>query len=727
MLSIVRKIVKSISSSKGAKITIAIWLAAVVLLSVFAPSAKDYEDNSTEGSVRSNTPSEVASKLLEEQFPSDDGLTGLIVFHKDGGLKEEDIKEIETFSKWLQSEDKPADISNALPFHEFPKEVQSQMFSEDKSTLLFNIALKENVEGSDAYDVFEQLNEKWDAIGSENIQLEITGPAGITSDTTALFKNADFVLMLATVVLIFIILIFIYRSPLLAIMPLLIAGIVYGVVDRVLGLLGKFDIFTIEGQATSIMLVLLFAVVTDYSLFIFSRYREELYRYNSKYGAMQEAIHHVSEPIFFSGGTVILAMLSLFVTIFKPYNHFAPVFTVAVIFILLAGLTLIPALFALLGRRAFWPSIPKLNEEKKQQHKLWGRVSNIVVKRPKIITLILSVFLLIGALNIIPINFSFNLLKSFPEDISSRVGFEILEENYPPGELAPVDVIVKTNDSIEIDNDFLKKIQILQSELEIQNGISEVNSKITEEMIAGKADLPRNLLAESREAVKFQLILSENPYDHSAIDTIEIIRDSSNELLADSGFDQDSVEFHLAGQTPSQLDVKQMNVRDMAVLFTLVVVLLTIVLGFQTRSVLLPVIMMGTILLSYAATLGFSWVIFHHLLGYEEISYRIPTYTFIFMVALGIDYNIMLVSRIKEFATNHDWREAVGKGVTLTGGVISSAGLILAATFSVLITQPIQELFLFGTIMALGILLDTFIIRGFYLPSILILTHRKKK
>src|SRR5699024_2279675 len=156
-----------------------------------------------------------------------------------------------------------------------------------------------------------------------------------------------------------IILIVIYRSPLLAITPLLIAGIVYGVVDRVIGVVGKYEWFVIEGQAVSIMLVLLFAVLTDYSLFVFSRYREELRLRDSKYDAMGEAIHHVSEPIFFSGGTVFLAMLTLFVTVFKPYNHFAPVFSIAVVFILLAGLTLIPAMFALMGRRAFWPFIPK--------------------------------------------------------------------------------------------------------------------------------------------------------------------------------------------------------------------------------------------------------------------------------------------------------------------------------------------------------------------------------
>lgn len=726
MLKVVRKLVQYTSSSKGAKITLAVWMIAIIALSMLAPSAKEYEVNSTEGSVKEDTPSEVAEKLLHEQFPSDDGLTALIVFHKETGLTKNDIKEIESFSKWLQSNDKPVEISNALPFHDFPNEIQAQMFSEDKSTLLFNLSLQDNVEPGESHEVLKLLEKKWSTIGSNDIQFEITGPAGIAADTISLFKNADIVLMLATVGLIFVLLIFIYRSPLLAITPLIIAGIVYGVVDRVLGILGKYDVFSIEGQATSIMLVLLFAVVTDYSLFIFSRYREELQKYESKYGAMNEAIYHVSEPIFFSGGTVVLAMISLFVTVFKPYNYFAPVFTVAVIFILLAGLTLIPALFALLGRKAFWPLIPKVNTKNKQKGKLWNWISKVVVKRPTMVSYILIVVLLVGAINVLPINFSFNLLKSFPEDISSRVGFELLEENYPAGELAPVTVLIKSNGEMEQNDEFLTNMQGIQKDIAKHSGVSSVKSIITEEMINGEEELPHNFVAESNEAIKFQFVLSMNPYDHKAIDTLHDIRNEADKLLVNNGFEKNKMEMHFAGQTASQLDVKQMNKQDMIVLFTLVVVLLTIVLGFQTRSILLPTLMMGTILLSYVATLGFSWIIFHNILGYEAISYRIPLYTFIFMVALGIDYNIMLVSRIKEFAKEYDWKEAVQKGVALTGGVISSAGLILAATFSVLITQPLQELFLFGSIMALGILLDTFIIRGFFLPAILLLTHRDK-
>src|SRR5690625_2016560 len=244
-------------------------------------------------------------------------------------------------------------------------------------------------------------------------------------------------------------------------------------------------------------------------------------------------------------------------------------------------------------------------------------------------------------------------------------------------------------------------------------------------MVSGEEDLPRNFLAEEKRAVKLLVTLSDNPYEKTALNTVEKLRTDSDNFLADSGFPTSDFQLHYAGQTAEQVDIQQINKRDMIVLFSLVIALLALILGVQTRSILLPVLMMFMILLSYTASLGFGWFIFEKIMGYDAISYRLPVYTFVFMVALGIDYNIILVSRIRELAKKLPWQEAVGEGVAKTGGVISSAGLILAATFGVLMTQPLQELFLFGFTMALGILLTTFIIATVFLPSVLILTRKK--
>lgn len=726
MLKPFRALARFSGSSKGAKIVLIGWIIAVLVLSFLAPSAKEYDANSIEGSVKGNTASEIAKEALDKEFPSDDGMPALLVFYRDSQITEADRKKITKLSEWFASDDKPDYVASALPYHMFPEEVQDQMYSEDGTTLIFNLAMEARIDSDQANEALDTIRKKVDAVGLGDIQFEITGPAGISADTIALFKNADFVLMLATISLIFVILIVIYRSPLLAITPLIIAGIVYGVVDRLLGLAGKNDWFPVDGSAVSIMLVLLFAVLTDYSLFVFSRYREELRKRESKYESMDKAIYHVSEPIFFSGGTVLLAMLTLFTTVFEPYNHFAPVFSLAVVVILIAGLTLIPSIFSLMGRRAFWPFIPKVEKSPEQKRGFWYKVSRLIVKRPLAVASILLVVLLIGVINMTTMKFNFNLMGSFPEDISSRKGFEILADHYPPGQLAPVDVILQSDEEIKLTEKFFEQINILNEVITSQDGIDSVSPMLSDDEIAGEADLPRNFLAEEGKAVKLQVTLAGNPYEKDALNTVEKLRKKSETFIKNSGLSTEDFQLNYAGQTAEQVDVQQMNKRDMIVLFSLVIVLLTIVLGIQTRSIVLPVLMMFTILLSYTASLGFGWFIFEKVLGYDAISYRLPVYTFVFMVALGIDYNIILVSRIRELAKTLPWRKAVGEGVALTGGVISSAGLILAATFGVLMTQPLQELFLFGFTMTLGILLTTFLIATVFLPAILILTRGNK-
>lgn len=714
----IHKLARFISSPKGAKIVLIAWILAIGVLSFIAPSAKKYATSSGEGSIHEDTPSAVAQKILDDQFPSKDGAVALLVFHGKDAITEAERAKISEISKWLSSDDKPKNVASALPFHQLPKATQDKMFSKDNTTILLNVALTKDLESDQIYDTLQQIRKHVKQMDIGDLKLEITGPAGIAADTITLFKNADFVLMFATIGLILIILIIIYRSPLLAVIPLIIAGIVYQVVDRILGLAGQNGWFVVEKQALSIMMILLFAVLTDYCLFILARYKEELKKVNSKYDAMQTALTQVMEPILFSGGTVLVAMLTLFFAVFKPYHHFAPVFSVAMVFILLGGITLIPALFALVGRKAFWPFIPKLAEKEEKLGGFWTNVGTFVKKKPSITAVILFIMLILASLNVGSMKYSFNLMKSFPNDISSRQGFEILEKNFPPGQLAPVTVILKSDKEIALDQSFLDKLASLSNAMKKLDGVNTVTPEITSAL--ANANLPKNFLSEEKHAIKLQLTLQANPYDQEALNTINTLRENSNSLLTKSGFDSQQYFLHYSGQTPQQLDVLSLNQKDTIVTFSLISLFILIMLTYQSRSIIIALTMMITMLLSYSATLGLGWMIFHYILGYHSISYRLPVYTFVFLIALGVDYNIMLVSRIKEEAQKYEWKEAVARGIALTGGVISSAGIILAATFGVLITQPLQELFLFGLTMTMGILIDTFLVRGMLLPSILI-------
>lgn len=715
-------------SPKGATITLVFWLLLVVILAGVAPGAKQYSISAGEGGIGNDKPAEVAKRLLDERFPSKDGLTALFVFHAEQPITPEQTAKIASLTEWLVSPDKPQHVADALPFHQLPPAVQEQLYSEDHTTLLLSAALEKDIDSSASFDTLKQIRERFDTAAISGVSLDITGPAGISADTISLFKNADFVLMLATVVLILIILIAIYRSPLLAVIPLAIAAFVYEAVDKLLGLGAKFGWLTIDKQALSIMMILLFAVLTDYCLFIFSRYREELKMTADKYEAMQKAMRQVAEPILFSGGTVLIAVLLLFLAVFKPYHYFAPVFSVTMVVILIAGLTLIPALFALVGRKAFWPFVPKLQENTAgastiKPAGMWGKIGSFVTRKPGVTAVLLLIPLIAGAVNVSTMKFSFNLLKSFPENISSRQGFEVLEQKFPKGQLAPITVVLNLNNEVTPDAELMKKLAALTDSFKKLSDVDSVKPDITAD--ADPAALTKaGALSEQKNAIKLQLILKDNPYDTAALDFMQTLRGNANQMLQDSGFDTGNASLHYAGQTAEQLDVRGMNAKDTVILFSLIALAITVMLAFQTRSVTLPIYMILTILLSYAATIGLGWFVFHSILGYEGISYRIPVYTFVFLVALGVDYNIMLVSRIREEALKHPWRTAVNRGVALTGGVISSAGLILAATFGVLITQPLQELFLFGVMMAAGVLIDTFLVRGMLLPAILVLAHK---
>lgn len=497
-----------------------------------------------------------------------------------------------------------------------------------------------------------------------------------------------------------ILLLVIYRSPLLTLIPLVAAAIVYAVVDRVIGIFASAGLFTVESQALSIMTILLFAVVTDYSLLIFSRYREELKRHESVHEAMRETMRHIREPIFFSGSTIVLGVATLFFAIYEPYRNFAPAFVIAAAAMLIAGLTLLPALFAVIGRKAFWPVIPKYGEETKEKKTIWGKVANTVTKRPVLFMIPITLLLLLGAWNVTNMKESYDLIDSFPADLSSRVGYERLSESFSPGSLAPGTLLFVSDQELEA-----KGLQTIVDKIKEKSGIENVS-------VFG------NPLSEDGKSAKFSITFAGNPYDVKAFDTVLEIRDESQDMLKDAGLTD--AELYVAGESAKYADLRDIDKRDTTLVMVMMTILITIMLGLQTRSIVAPIYMMGTILLSYAATLGLSIFLFEQFLGLEAVSYRIPLYTFVFLIALGVDYSIMLIARIREEMKVMPFENAVRRGLERTGGVISSAGLILAATFLVLATMPLYELKLFGFIMALGILIDTFIVRPLLIPTILV-------
>jgi len=677
-----------------------IWILLAIVLSVFAPGGSEFVTANKDGGLPSDAESIIAERNLEKYFPADGGLPLFAVFHTEDGLTDEDLL---GFSEALESLQVDAALGEVtvVPLTKLPPEARATFLSEDGKTFFVPLTLPGELESKELNTLVKSIKKDVGSKIDEDIEVSWTGPAGIASDAVELFSKADVVLLLSTVGIILVLLLVIYRSPLLTLIPLAGAAIVYVVVDKIIGLTTQAEWFLVDSQALSIMTILLFAVITDYSLLIFSRYREELKKYESVTDAMTETMRHVKEPIFFSGSTIILGVATLFFALYEPYRNFAPAFAIAAIAMLIAGLTLLPALFALIGRKAFWPVIPIYGEAQDDKSSIWGKVATKVTKRPAMFMVPILLLLLIGAWNVTNMKESYDLIESFPEDLSSRIGYERLGESFTEGSLAPSTLLFVSKEKMG-----MEEMLVAIENLEKLPGVDSITAQ-------------GNPSTEDGKSAKFSIIFKGNPYDKVALDAVKEVRANSEKILRDAELTE--TKLFVAGESAKNADIRDVNKRDTIIIMSIMTVLISIMLGLQTRSIIAPVYMMGTILLSYAATLGLSIFLFDVFLGLEAISYRIPLYTFVFLIALGVDYSIMLIARIREEMKSMPFEDAVRRGVDRTGGVISSAGLVLAATFLVLATMPIYELKLFGFIMALGIIIDTFVVRPLLIPAILIL------
>lgn len=687
-----------VSTKRGMWITIGIWLVVMIVLSG-GPRLSDYKVSNFQ-SLPDSAQSIIAEKKLEETFPNEQGMPGILVFHNSKG--DIDLDEVQQILNGIITADIHG-VQSIVDISALPPQALAAFTSEDQSTMIVPMSLEAGL-GNDTY---AEINDEASSIGNAiaeglNTDFYITGPAGIAGDTIKLFEQADFVLLLATILIILILLIVIYRSPLLAVIPLLATGIVYQVVNQAVALMGAGGL-EINNSTTSIMSILLFAAVIDYSLFVFSRYREELNKHESKYTAMKTAMRATGEPVFFAGGTVLAAMLVLFFTDFRDYQNFAPVFGTAMFVIMLASVTLVPALFTLFGRKAFWPKVPKFGQEKEVKHGFWGPIAKFVVNKPLLSGGLVAIFMVVTALNVFNLQYEFDTAKKFPEDMPSRIGYEIVESNYNKGELAPSTILLESVNALADEqlDQFLEKL--------------EAYDEIDSVRLVG--------ITDDSTSAKFSAALTLNPYSPEAVDFVEELRSQSSAILSELSLQG---EVYYGGVTAKLVDERNINNRDIMKVVIMETLLILVLLIVMTRSIKMSIYMMATILFSYVSALGLGIFLVDALFGYESISTRVPVYAFIFLVALGIDYNIILISRFIEERKSRKVKDALEVAIRNTGGVISSAGVILAATFAALTTMPISDLFVFGFIVAIGILMDTFLVRGLLLPSLILFFEKDK-
>ncbi|MFT8871965.1 MAG: MMPL family transporter [Sporolactobacillus sp.] len=703
------------AGKKGKWITLVVWIVLVSTVSALFPSAQKMTDNSATD-LSAGQPSVQAEQVIKKYFPNTQGTPLLIVWNRSDGLTPADLNAVQQLYTTLDR--RPLSQQSFIPpYRSMPAFAFKKMISGDGTTLVTPVFMKSSADAEQLTTDMQTLKDRIKKIGTSKwfsssleaggLHLRFTGPAAIATDAVSLFKQADVTLLLATVLLVLFLLIVIYRSPILAIVPLIGVGFAYGLAGPILGLLAKNHVITIDSQGVSIMTVLLFGAGTDYCLFLVSRYREYLFKEKDKYRALQQAINHSGGAIMVSAITVALSLLTLLLASLGSIHRFAVPFAVAISAMGIAALTLLPALLAIFGRASFFPFIPRTPEmlaavekdkgRKPRQQRMHGRVSHflgqLVVRRPWTVILVTAVLLGSLALFASRIETTQNLLASFPKTMPSREGFTLIGDHFSPGELAPVQIVVKADG---------KQLPLVNKLSQLKN----VASVSTPQKSTKNSDMDQ-----------LQVILKGDPFNEKAISSIPSIRQTIAATLKSNGI-RSGGHYWIGGETAKLYDTVKTTDRDTVLIVTAVIAIITILLLSYLKSVIAAVYLILTVLLSYGSALGAGWFVLHDLMGSDALNGLIPLYAFVFLVALGEDYNIFMVSGIWKNRQLMPHREAIASGVSETSTVITSAGLILAGTFAVLATLPIQVLLQFGVVTAVGVLLDTFIVRPLLVPAI---------
>lgn len=697
-----------VASKKGQVLTLIFWVLLVVVLSFAWPQINSVESESGKN-LPSTEMSEQAAAIIAEQFPNDAGTPLLLVWHRESGLTTDDFGIIQKIYGELN--EKPlAHQTLVPPYNQMPTQAIAASASENSTTIVTPVFFEKGLATDILQESLNALTKTMDQynvqskkdLDSDALHVRYSGPVGIATDAVSLFSKADTKLLMATVLLVLVLLIIIYRSPLLAIIPLLVVGLAYGIISPTLGFFADHGWIAKDSQAVSIMTVLLFGAGTDYCLFLISKYREILFEVEDKTTAMKLAVRESGGAILMSALTVVIGLATLSLAHYGAFQRFAVPFSFGVLIMGIAALVVLPAILVLIGRVAFFPFVPRTEDmaqrkgkkQHKPSHKTSHKIGHFVTHKPWIV--IVATLLLLGGLTLfVPrIQYTFDLLSSFPEDMPSREGFTLIEENFSPGELAPIQLVIDTKGTDINLQQQLASISYIDSVTDVQ--IGEKNNHIQ----------------------LYELTLNINPYAKESLAHIPELKAEVVKMLETEGIKEADHHIWIGGETASQYDTQQITVRDETVIMPTMIALIALLLFIYLRSLTATVYLLATVIISYFGALGAGWLILHHLMGAEAISGAIPLYAFVFLVALGEDYNIFMISEIWKKRKTTDHLTAVEEGVVRTGNVITSAGLILAGTFAVLATLPIQVLVQFGVVTAIGVLLDTFIVRPLLVPAI---------
>ncbi|MDP9239234.1 MAG: MMPL family transporter, partial [Actinomycetota bacterium] len=492
------------------------------------------------------------------------------------------------------------------------------------------------------------------------------------------------------------------RSLVLWLVPLICAGMAYTLAQGVVYLLAKHAGLTVNGQSQGILTVLVFGAGTDYALLLISRYREELRRHESKYAAMRRALRGAAPAILASGTTVIIGLLCLLFSELNSNKSLGPVGAVGIAAALLVMLTFLPALL-LFGRWLFFPFIPRYGSPSHEESGLWGRVSRLVGRRPRwswaataIVLLILAAF----STTLTAEGISQN--DSLTKKTEAVLGQSVLTRHFPSGSGSPEAIIAKASSACQV----IEAAKATPGVASVAAFPPGSNLTCTRSLPSGKYAPPKVVDG----LVEIDAVLAADPGSPAGDATVERLRDRVHQVKGADAL--------VGGGTSANLDVQKASQRDRTVIIPIVLLVILLILSLLLRAIVAPLLLVATVVLSFTATLGVCALVFTHIFHFAGADSAFPLFTFIFLVALGIDYNIFLMTRVREETLAHGTRPGILKGLAVTGGVITSAGVVLAATFSVLGVLPLVFLTELGFAVAFGVLMDTLLVRSVLVPAL---------
>jgi RND superfamily putative drug exporter len=653
------------------------WLVVVfwiVVLVVAGPLAGKLTGVQKNDSVEWLPQSAESTKVfkLSEQFGTADEAPAVVVYERSAGITPADLAAA-TADKAVFTQIKgvvDAKVVGPIP-------------AKDNKALELLVPIRMGTGGWET--LTDAVNDMHDQATARDpgLSMHIAGPAGMAAAFGEAFKGIDGTLLFSALGVVTFILLLTYRSPILWLFPVISAGVALGSAEGVIYLLVQHAGLTVNAQSAGVLTVLVFGAGTDYALLLVARYREELRRHEDRHEAMAFALHRAGPAIFASASTVIIGMLALVVAEMNSTKGMGPVAAIGIGVGLLAMLTLLPALLVIGGRWLFWPVRPTFGSADHSETGLWARIGRLIARRPRAVWVVTSLVLVGLALGLAQLKTDGIANKdAFVGKTDAVAGAAVIGRHFDAGTGQPVVVIAKSAKAAEV-----------SAALRSTTGITAVADPV-----------------EKAGFVYLEGTLADGPDSRAAELTVDRVRAAVHNV--------DGADATVGGGTAVVLDTKRASSHDNKVIIPVVLVLVFLVLSLLLRSILAPVVLIATVVLSFLAALGIGALVFNHVFGFKGGDPGTPLLCFVFLVALGIDYNIFLMSRVHEEAKKSGTRRGALTGLAATGGVITSAGLVLAGTFAVFATLPVVSFAQMGFVVSVGVLLDTLVVRSILVTAL---------